>query len=284
MNGDLRIAYRASRDGPRDIVYVPYWATSCEVFPELPSLQGWIEAMTSLGRLSSSTSRGREPPILSRRMRYRHWSSGPTASPQCSTISAALKRSSSRAPALSQRRRYSPQHIRPAPRRLSRWGARGRSQRPIEETHAPVAAMWGTGELHIDQSGHAVERRDPDDLGSKGTPSSEPTPLLYAASIAELDVRAVLPTVRVPTLVVHHTDGGIIPPAKGKYIAEHISGANTSNCQAATGTTSWNHGARLSGRSPSSSPATSRRWPTIWFWPRCCSPTSWTRRAGRRNG
>ena len=51
LNGDLRVAYRASREGPRDIVFVPHWFTSCEVFPELPSLQGWVEAMTSLGRL-----------------------------------------------------------------------------------------------------------------------------------------------------------------------------------------------------------------------------------------
>ena len=51
LNGDLRVAYRASREGPRDIVYVPNWFTCCEVLPELPSLQGWVEAMTSLGRL-----------------------------------------------------------------------------------------------------------------------------------------------------------------------------------------------------------------------------------------
>ena len=51
LNGDLRVAYRASREGPRDIVLVPTWFTNCEVFPELPSLQGWVEAMTSLGRL-----------------------------------------------------------------------------------------------------------------------------------------------------------------------------------------------------------------------------------------
>src|SRR6186713_576829 len=50
-NGDLRVAYRTSREGPRDIVVVPTWFTNCEVFPELPSLQGWVEAMTSLGRL-----------------------------------------------------------------------------------------------------------------------------------------------------------------------------------------------------------------------------------------
>jgi class 3 adenylate cyclase len=41
----------------------------------------------------------------------------------------------------------------------------------------------------------------------------------------EVDVRAVLPTVRVPTLVVQHSDDVIVPPAKGKYIAEHIPDA-----------------------------------------------------------
>ncbi len=51
MNGDLRVAYRASRAGERDIVFVPNWFTCCEHLPELPSLQGWVEAMTSLGRL-----------------------------------------------------------------------------------------------------------------------------------------------------------------------------------------------------------------------------------------
>ena len=34
--------------------------------------------------------------------------------------------------------------------------------------------------------------------------------------VSELDVRAVLPTVRVPTLVVQHTDDPLIPPAMGK--------------------------------------------------------------------
>src|SRR6516162_7865322 len=51
LNGDLRVAYRASREGPRDIVYVPNWFTCCEHLPELPSVRGWVEAMTSLGRL-----------------------------------------------------------------------------------------------------------------------------------------------------------------------------------------------------------------------------------------
>lgn len=51
LNGDLRVAYRASAPGERDIVLVPNWFTNCEVFPELPGVAGWMEAMASLGRV-----------------------------------------------------------------------------------------------------------------------------------------------------------------------------------------------------------------------------------------
>ena len=63
MNGDLRVAYRASPEGARDIVFVSNWMTCCEHFPELPPIQGWVEAMTSLGRLIFFDIRAREPPI-----------------------------------------------------------------------------------------------------------------------------------------------------------------------------------------------------------------------------
>jgi hypothetical protein len=42
---------------------------------------------------------------------------------------------------------------------------------------------------------------------------------------SEVDVRALLPTVRVPTLVIHHTDDSMVPPTWGKYVADHIPGA-----------------------------------------------------------
>jgi hypothetical protein len=83
LNGDLRVAYRESREGPRDIVVVPNWFNCCEILPELPTIQGWVEAMTSLGRLIFSISRARARPIRSRRVRCRRWSNGPTATPRC---------------------------------------------------------------------------------------------------------------------------------------------------------------------------------------------------------
>ena len=55
--------------------------------------------------------------------------------------------------------------------------------------------------------------------------ASPRTVALMIPLVSELDVRAVLPTVRVPTLVVQHADNSFIPPAKGKYIAEHIPDA-----------------------------------------------------------
>ena len=55
--------------------------------------------------------------------------------------------------------------------------------------------------------------------------ASPRTLALMMPLVAELDVRAVLPTIRVPTLVLQHADDQFIPPAKGKYIADHIPGA-----------------------------------------------------------
>jgi class 3 adenylate cyclase len=53
-----------------------------------------------------------------------------------------------------------------------------------------------------------------------------PNTLALMAPLAmEVDVRAVVPTIRVPTLVIHHADDATIPPVKGKYIADHIPDA-----------------------------------------------------------
>src|SRR6516162_7749437 len=95
--GDLHVAYRTTGAGALDIVFVPNWFTCWEHFPELPSLQGWVEAMTSLGRLIFFDQPGTGASDRSRRAHCQPWSNGPTASPPCSTISEVAKRSSSRA-------------------------------------------------------------------------------------------------------------------------------------------------------------------------------------------
>ena len=104
---------------PRDIVYVPNWFTCCEILPELPSLQGWVEAMTSLGRLiffdqpGTGASDAVSPGAL------------PTLEQWADSITAVLDDLGSREAVLLASagafatRRCSPRHIRPAPPRWS---------------------------------------------------------------------------------------------------------------------------------------------------------------------
>ena len=96
-----------------------------------------------------------------------------------------------------------------------------------QEARAAMVAMWGTGEYHRllnldmpwNEEIRATWARHERLAASPGT---------FARGmglVAEMDVRALLPTVRVPTLVLHHADDPFIPPEWGKYIADRISGA-----------------------------------------------------------
>ena len=48
---------------------------------------------------------------------------------------------------------------------------------------------------------------------------------LVLRSLAELDVRQVLPAIHVPTLVIHRRNDAFVPVEHGRYLAEHIEGA-----------------------------------------------------------
>ena len=90
-----------------------------------------------------------------------------------------------------------------------------------------MVRMWGSGNIE-----HLVNPDMPWNEEIRATwaryerlAASPRTLALMLPLVTEVDVRAVLPTVRVPTLVVQHADNAVIPPAKGKYIAEHIPDA-----------------------------------------------------------
>jgi pimeloyl-ACP methyl ester carboxylesterase len=96
-----------------------------------------------------------------------------------------------------------------------------------EEVLAAMVASWGTGEFE-----HVLNPDMPWNEEIRATwarhdrlAASPATYALMLPLVIEVDVRAVLPTIRVPTLVVQHADDPLIPPARGKYVADHISGA-----------------------------------------------------------
>ena len=230
MNGDLSVAYRASPEGPRDIVFVPNWFTNCEVFPELPSIQGWVEAMTSLGRLIffDQPGTGSSDPVTPGAL--------PTLEQWADSITAVLDDLGSReAVLLAIAGAFAPAALFAATHPshtsalvvLDGFADAGGTPLVQHESRAATIHMWGSGKIHHlsnpdmpwNEEIRAAWARMERLAASPGT-------LALVRPIAiEMDVRAVLPAIRVPTLVVQHSDNPFVPPAKGKYVADHISGA-----------------------------------------------------------
>ncbi|KUI45165.1 hydrolase [Mycobacterium sp. IS-1590] len=233
LNGDLRVAYRASSEGERDIVVVPNWFSNCELAPEVPVTRGWVEAMTSLGRLIffDQPGMGASDPVPGGALATLElWVDSITAvldelgsseavliagvgALAAATVFAATH--PSRTTGLVVLEGYADPNA-----------ARVNGPTP-EEVLAAMVGMWGTGESHhflnpdmpwneeIRASWGRLERLS-------ASPSTAASMMRF---MSEMDVRALLPAIRVPTLVIHHTDDAVIPRDWGRYIADCIPGA-----------------------------------------------------------
>jgi class 3 adenylate cyclase/pimeloyl-ACP methyl ester carboxylesterase len=228
-NGDLRVAYRASPEGERDIVFLPNWFTCCEVLPEVPSLQGWIEAMTSIGRLIffDQPGTGASDPIAPGAL--------PTLEQWTDSITAVLDEIGSREAVLlafdgtvATGALFAATHPTRTTALVVLEGYADTKTNVVRpDVSDEMLALWGTGEFErfvnpdmpwneeIRASWARMER----------LAASPATLAMMVPLVLEMDVRAVLPTVRVPTLVLQHSHDPLIVPAMGKYVADHIPDA-----------------------------------------------------------
>ena len=228
-NGDLHVAYRASHEGERDIVFLSNWFTNCEVVPEMLSLQGWIEAMTSLGRLIFFDQPGTgasDPVALGAEPTLERWTDSVTAVLDDLGISEAVLIAVDGAFATGAL--FAATH---PLRTTAVVSLEGYADVFIDEQRTDarneMVDLWGTGELQyflnpdmpwneeIRASWARMERL----AASPGTAA------VMLPLVAEMNVRAVLPTVRVPTLVVQHADDRYITSAMGRDIAAQIPDA-----------------------------------------------------------
>jgi class 3 adenylate cyclase len=233
-NGDLRVAYRASREGPRDIVFVPNWFTCCDALPELPSIHGWVEAMTALGRLIffDQPGTGASDPVTPGALpTLEQWADSITAvlddlgSPEAALLAPVG--------ALPTAALFAATHPDRTTALVVLEGHADPTERTVggrfsnAEWNATAVAMWGTGEIQ-----HVL---NPDMPWNEEIRAAWARYERLAASpgifelvqplVVAFHVQAVLPTVRVPTLVVQHADDQFVPPAYGKNVADHVSGA-----------------------------------------------------------
>ncbi|OBA83218.1 hydrolase, partial [Mycobacterium sp. 1164966.3] len=229
MNGDVRVAYRTSREGERDIVFVSNPFTNCEVFTELPSIQGWLEAMTSLGRFIffDHPGTGVSDPAP------------PTLELWADSIAAVLDDlGSGEAVLIGMNGTFASSAVFAAtyPSRTTALVVLDGYADPLverterstpEELAAAATAMWGTGELaHLGNPDMPWNEEIRSTWARHERLAASPATFARMRSLLdEMDVRALLPTVRVPTLVLHHSDDPFIPPTLGKDIADRIPGA-----------------------------------------------------------
>ncbi len=90
-----------------------------------------------------------------------------------------------------------------------------------------AAHRWGQGETiewYLPSRAHSARSREL--LGRFERMAVNPSAFLRLMQmIRDIDVRAVLPTIHVPTLVIQRLNDRITPPCHGRYLASHIAGA-----------------------------------------------------------
>lgn len=236
LNGDLRVAYRTTPPGERDIVFVSNWLSNCEVFPEMRPMQGWVEKMATLGRMIffDQPGTGASDPVSLESL--------PTLEQWTDSVNAVLDAlGSSEAVIVTMDGSFAIGALFAAtyPRRttaliaLEGYAAArvddGGEQPPGgDDSESPdYTAIWGTGELqHIlnpdmpwNEEIRAAWARD-ERLAASPKVVNHFMPLL-----GQLDVRDLLSSIRVPTLVLQHADDAVLVAEQGRYLRDHIPNA-----------------------------------------------------------
>jgi DNA-binding SARP family transcriptional activator/pimeloyl-ACP methyl ester carboxylesterase len=90
-----------------------------------------------------------------------------------------------------------------------------------------AAHRWGQGESiewYLPSRAHSARARQM--LGRFERMAVNPSAFLRLTQmIHDIDVRAVLPAIHVPTLIIQRLNDRITPPCHGRYLASHIAGA-----------------------------------------------------------
>jgi class 3 adenylate cyclase len=235
-SGDVQIAYQTLGEGPLDLIWVAGYVTHLDVYWEDPAYRRFCERLASFSRLVLFDKRGMG---LSDRVRVA------TLEERIDDVRAVMDAIGSESAALMGVSEGGPMSIlfaASAPERvraLILCGAEVKEDRTddwpwgegtweeFEGWMEDVDEGWGNGE-HFWQiapslAGDGSVRRW---WGKMETNAMTPGAAVEFMRMGHaIDVRNVLPSVRVPTLVIHRTGDRICHIENGRYEAAHIPGA-----------------------------------------------------------
>jgi class 3 adenylate cyclase len=236
-SGDVHIAYQVIGQGRRDLVIVAGFASHVELAWELPSLNHFASRLASFARVILFDKRGTglSDPV----------SDVPTLETRIDDVRAVMDAAGSTSAAVFGSSEGAPMALLFAathPERVTDlvlFGAMARSTE-AEDYHLALPAdayreasrefmgpYWGRG--------YGVEifapslAEDPDNAKWWGRMERSAASPGMAAKLSEMfldiDVRSILPAIRVPTLVMHRHGDRVVDVRAGRWLADRIPGA-----------------------------------------------------------
>jgi class 3 adenylate cyclase len=235
-SGDTNIAYVVHGDGPLDIVWVPTWISQCEYLFAEPTIKAAFDRLAAFARVIVFDRRGSglSDPMLD----------APTLEEQMDDVLAVMEAAGSEraavvgsfegGPMAALFAASHPDKTRAlvlyatfaratwAPDYDWTWKAEERNA-----SSAQLVANWGKG---LTAGGVAPSRADDPEFMDWAARlerlAASPAAIAQIIRlVGEFDVRHVLPSIRVPTLVAHRRDDTFINFEHALYFAEQIPGA-----------------------------------------------------------
>ncbi|HEX6664541.1 MAG TPA: adenylate/guanylate cyclase domain-containing protein [Gaiellaceae bacterium] len=234
LSGDVHIAYQVTGDGPFDLVFVPGFVTHMELQWKLPGFGDFLTNLGSVARLIRFDKRGTgmSDPV----------SGAPSLETRMDDVRAVMDAASSRRAAfygLSEGAAMSILFAATYPERVAALVVRSCSPRTLWAPDFPWGRSADAYEREMNRALRVYAERDEAravvrGFGMRTEDEVEAyiqllrygaSPGMLAALYSmnrEIDIRDVLPTVRVPVLVMHGSEDQIVPVEVGRYTAQRL--------------------------------------------------------------
>jgi len=237
-SGDVHIAYQVVGEGPLDLIVVPGWVSNIEASWEYPPFAHFLDRLSSFSRLILFDKRGTG---LSDRVSDQQL---PTLEQRMDDVRAVMDAAGSASAALFGYSEGGPMSILFAATHPDRttalvcYGTYAKREWSEEYPWAPkpeararwldmLEAEWGgVTDLEELAPGHAKDPVFRSWWASYLRRSASPNAAVALGRMnTAIDIRDILPSVRVPTLVLHRTGDRDANVAEGEFIARMIPGA-----------------------------------------------------------
>jgi pimeloyl-ACP methyl ester carboxylesterase len=236
--GDIHVAYQIVGEGEIDLVFVSEWFSHLEARWDIPSFARFLQRLSSFSRLISFDKYGiglSDPappgsfPTLEEWMDDVRTVMDAAGSQRAAILGVGEGGTMAAMFAATYPDRASSLILGNSAPRLS-WAPDYPIGLPAEQQEMLIRLVeqtWGTAEFAVATIPSLAQ--DPITLDAAARylrlAASPATAAAVIRMVLQLDIRPILPSIRVPTLVMHRRDVEIWPIENGRHLAEHIDGA-----------------------------------------------------------